>query len=111
MADEKRLERIEDKLDKVAEKQQEQHITLVRLTDQVEIHVEGIKQTRLLIAKNEETVEAKIAPVLAHVQKIESWITITKALTGLAGKVIGGMILLAGGIEGVVALLEYLSKK
>jgi hypothetical protein len=99
MSDDKRLERIENKIDKITDKQQDQHVTLVRLTDQVEIHVKGIRQTHERIDLQRREIDKELAPVVKHVAMVNAGI-----------KIISGLIVLATGIEGVVALLEYLKK-
>ena len=88
MSEEKRLDRIEAKVDKILEHQAESSATLAAQHVSLSEH---IRRTRLL--------EDKLEPVENHVNMVQG---------GL--KLVGGLILLATGVEGIVALLEYLRK-
>jgi hypothetical protein len=103
MSDDKRLERMESKLDKLTDIQSEMKVDLA-------LHIEGVKQTRELIALKEKEMETKMAPVIEHVEKIETWITIGKALGIAIAKIIGAAVVAVGAVEGIVTILEYLKK-
>ena len=83
-----RLARIEDKLDKVVEKIGSIDVTMARNTEQLAEHM---RRTELL--------EEEVKPISTHVANLKG---VTKLLAILA--------LLAGVIEGAVALLEHVSR-
>lgn len=110
MSDSKRLERIEDKIDKVVEVQSKQGETLAVNTQQLIDHIEGVKQTRELIALKEREVQMKLTPIVDHVEKIETWIKVSKVVSKMIIKVVAVMVLLKGGSEGLSALMKYLGE-
>lgn len=89
MSDDKRLDRIETKVDKVLEHQAAHGETLAAQHISLKDHM---RRTDIL--------EKAVMPMVRKWDMVQG-----------AGKLIGTMILLAGGIEGLVALLEYMSRK
>lgn len=101
MSDEHWKERLEAKIDKIADTQGEMKIDLA-------LHIEGVKQTRELIALTEKGLNAKLSPVIQHVEKIETWINVGKISSKVIFKVLGAIVLLGTGTKGILALLEWL---
>lgn len=64
--------RIEDKLDKQAEDLTHIKITLSENTHQLTEHIEGVKQTRVLIQLKEDKLDARIEPIEKHVAFINN---------------------------------------
>ncbi len=110
MSDNKRLERIEDKLDKVVDVQAKQGEILAVNTQQLIDHIEGVKQTRELIALKEREVERKLTPIVDHVEKIETWIKVGKIVSKMLAKLTVVAVILKGGSEGVSMLVKYLGE-
>lgn len=110
MSDQKRLERIEDKIDKLVEVQAEQGKTLAVNTQQLIDHIEGVRQTRELIALKEKEAAERHAPVAEHVAKIEGWINLGNIGFRLLVKIGIAVVLLMSGEKGASMLIEFLSK-
>lgn len=55
--------RVEDKLDKQADDLTAIKITLAENTEQLKIHIEGVKQTRELIALNKQEMNDRVVPL------------------------------------------------
>lgn len=88
MSDEKRLDRIENKVDKVLEQQSES--TAIQAAQHVSLK-EHMRRTAML--------EAELLPIKKHVDMVSA-----------VFKILGAFVALCACTEGVVALLEYLRK-
>lgn len=55
--------RVEDKLDKQADDLTAIKVTLAENTEQLKIHIEGVKQTRELIAQNKVEMDSRLSPL------------------------------------------------
>lgn len=88
MSNDGRLERIEDKIDKLGDKLSSVDVTLAAQHESLKLHM-----------KRSDMLEAQLEPVKRHV-----------AMVSGALKALGGVAILAGIIEAIFTAMEYFKK-